>query len=75
MLPAIVLPMLDIRTADWMYLVPVLANQTLLSELAKGRDLGALPFLLTAGMSLLAALAAIAFATWRLRSERYVLSV
>jgi sodium transport system permease protein len=75
MLPAIVLPMLDVKTADWMYLVPVLANQTLLSELAKGRDLGALPFLLTAGMSLLAALAAVAFATWRLRSERYVLSV
>lgn len=75
MLPAIVVPMLDLNTAPWMYLVPVLANQTLLRELAKGQDLGMLPFALTAGSALLAAALAVWIATWRLRSERYVLGV
>lgn len=75
MIPMVVVPMLDLKTATWMYLVPVLSNQTLLRELAKGQDLGALPFVLTAGGSLLMALAGVAFASWRLKSERYVLSV
>lgn len=75
MLPAIVVPMLDVRIADWMYAVPVLAHQTLLAEVAKGQAVGALAWIGTAGTSLLAAAACIAFATWRLRSERYVLAV
>lgn len=75
MLPAIVVPMLDLNTALWMYLVPVLSNQTLLRELAKGQALGMLPFALTAGSALLAAALAIWVATWRLKSERYVLGV
>jgi sodium transport system permease protein len=75
LLPAIVVPMFGVTTAQWMYLVPVLANQTLLSELAKGQAVGVLPYLLTAGVALLAALLAVAFAARRLRSERYVLTV
>jgi sodium transport system permease protein len=75
MLPAIIVPMMDLNTALWMYLVPVLSNQTLLRELAKGQEIGLLPFFLTAGSALLASLAAIGVATWRLKSERYVLGV
>jgi sodium transport system permease protein len=53
----------------------VLANQTLLRELAKGQALGALPFVLTAGSALLISLLMVGVAAWRLKSERYVLSV
>lgn len=75
MIPMIVVPMLDLKTATWMYLVPVLSNQTLLRELAKGQEVGALPFVLTFGTSLVLALACVAMASWRMKSERYVLSV
>ncbi len=75
MLPAILVPILNLNTATWMYLVPVLSNQMLLSELAKGQPVGLLPFLLTSGSALLASLMAIAFAAWRMKSERYVLAV
>ncbi|MEO7494037.1 MAG: ABC transporter permease [Massilia sp.] len=75
MVPLVVVPMLDLKTATWMYAVPVLSNQTLLRELAKGQAIGALPFVLTAGSALLIALVMVAVAAWRLKSERYVLSV
>jgi sodium transport system permease protein len=75
MLPGLAVSMLDLKTADWMYLVPMLANQTLLRETAKGGDLGLLPFVLTFGCSLLGALVAVGFASWRMKSERYVLAV
>jgi sodium transport system permease protein len=75
MIPMVVVPMLELKTAAWMYLVPVLANQTLLRELAKGQALGALPFVLTAGSALLISLLMVGVAAWRLKSERYVLSV
>lgn len=75
MLPAIIVPMMDLNTALWMYIVPVLGNQTLLRELAKGQEIGLLPFMLTAGSPMLASLVATGFATWRLKSERYVLGV
>jgi sodium transport system permease protein len=75
LMPAVIVPMLDLNTALWMYLVPVLSNQTLLRELAKGQDIGVLPFLLTGGSALVAAAIGVAFATWRLKSERYVLGV
>lgn len=75
MIPMVVVPMLDLKTATWMYLVPVLSNQTLLRELAKGQEIGALPFVLTFGASLVLALACVAMASWRMKSERYVLSV
>jgi sodium transport system permease protein len=69
------IPMLDLNTSLWMYAVPVLANQTLLLEFAKGQAVGSLPVVLTTGSSLVAAALAISFAAWRLRSEKYVLGV
>jgi len=75
MLPTIIVPMLDLNTQWWMYAVPVLANQTLLLELAKNQAVGVMPVLLTLGSSSLAAVLAIAFAARRLRSEQYVLGV
>ena len=67
--------MMELKTATWMYAVPMLSNQTLLREMAKGQDIGALPFVLTFLSSLLPALAVVAFASWRMKSERYVLAV
>jgi sodium transport system permease protein len=75
MVPGLAVSMLELKTASWMYLVPMLSNQTLLREIAKGEALGALPFVLTFVSSALPALAAVAFASWRMKSERYVLAV
>ncbi len=75
MIPGIAVSMLELKTTLWMYAVPMLSNQTLLREIAKGEDLGALPFVLTFVSSMLPALAAAAFASWRMKSERYVLAV
>jgi sodium transport system permease protein len=75
MLPGLAVSMMDLKTAMWMYSVPMLSNQTLLREIAKGEQLGALPFALTFASSMLFALAAVAFASWRMKSERYVLAV
>ncbi len=75
MIPGVVVSMMELKTAAWMYTVPMLSNQTLLGEVAKGQDVGAMPYLLTFVSSMLPALAAVAFASWRLRSERYVLAV
>jgi sodium transport system permease protein len=75
MLPGLAVSMLELKTASWMYLVPMLSNQTLLRETAKGGDIGLLPFALTFLCSALAAWAAVAFAAWRMKSERYVLAV
>ncbi|MBW8896780.1 MAG: ABC transporter permease [Massilia sp.] len=75
MLPGLAVSMLDLKTASWMYYMPMLSNQTLLRETAKGGDIGLLPFVLTFLCSALAAWAAVAFAAWRMKSERYVLAV
>jgi sodium transport system permease protein len=75
MVPGLAVSMLELKTASWMYLVPMLSNQTLLREIAKGEAIGALPFVLTFISSALPALAAVAFASWRMKSERYVLAV
>jgi sodium transport system permease protein len=75
MLPGLAVSMLELKTAHWMYLVPMLSNQTLLRETAKGGDIGLVPFVLTFLCSALAAWAAVAFAAWRMKSERYVLAV
>jgi sodium transport system permease protein len=75
MLPGLAVSMLELKTASWMYLVPMLSNQTLLRETAKGGDIGLLPFVLTFLCSALAAWIAVAFAAWRMKSERYVLAV
>jgi len=75
LVPGLVVSMLDLKTAQWMYTVPVLSNQTLLKEMAKGGDLGALPFVMTFLCSALPALLIIGYASWRMKSERYVLAV
>lgn len=75
MIPGIAVSMLELKTALWMYAVPMLSNQTLLREIAKGEALGALPYVLTFFSAMLPALAAAAFASWRMKSERYVLAV
>lgn len=75
MIPGIAVSMLELKTTLWMYAVPMLSNQTLLREIAKGEAIGALPFILTFLSSMLPALAAAAFASWRMKSERYVLAV
>jgi sodium transport system permease protein len=75
LIPGIVVSTLDLKTAGWMYMVPMLSNQTLLKETTKGVELGLSPYLLTFVCSALAALLAVAFASWRMKSERYVLAV
>ncbi|UVW29401.1 ABC transporter permease [Massilia sp. H6] len=75
LIPGMVLSFLDLKTAQWMYLVPMVSNQTLVKELSKGGDIGALPFLMTFLCALLPALAVAVFASWRMKSERYVLGV
>ena len=75
MIPGVVVSMMELKTAAWMYAVPMLSNQTLLGEVAKGQDVGAMPYLMTFVSSMVPAFAAVAFASWRLRSERYVLAV
>ena len=75
MVPGLAVSIMELETDTWMYMVPMLANQTLLRELAKGQEMGMLPFSLTFFSSLLPALAIIAFAGWRMKSERYVLAV
>jgi sodium transport system permease protein len=75
MIPGVAVSMLELKTATWMYVVPMLSNQTLLREIAKGEAIGSMPFVLTFASSAIAAVAAVAFAAWRMKSERYVLAV
>jgi sodium transport system permease protein len=74
-IPSMVVSFMDLKTAQWMYLVPMLSNQTLAKELSKGGDIGSLPFLLTFLCSAIPALLLAAFASWRMKTERYVLAV
>jgi sodium transport system permease protein len=75
LVPGMAVSMMELKTASWMYMVPMLSNQTLLREMAKGGEIGALPYVMTFACSALAALAAIVFASSRMKSERYVLAV
>jgi sodium transport system permease protein len=75
LIPGFVVSFMELKTAQWMYLVPMLSNQTLIKELAKSGDIGALPFVLTFLCSLIPALLIVAFASWRMKSEKYVLGV
>ncbi len=75
LIPVIVVPMLDLNTQQWMYAIPVLAEQTLMLELAKGNAVAPTAFLMTAGISLTLALLCIGFASWKLKSEKFVLGV
>ncbi|MQA39791.1 ABC transporter permease [Rugamonas aquatica] len=74
-LPLVIIPMMDLSTQNWMYAVPVLSNQTMFQALATGQALGWVPYALTCVLPLLLAGVAIAFASFRMKSERYVLAV
>ncbi|MFC5478038.1 ABC transporter permease [Massilia suwonensis] len=75
MLPGVVVSMMELKTSLWMYAVPMLSNQTLLREVSKGVEVGALPYVLTFLSAALPTIAIVAFASWRMKSERYVLAV
>jgi sodium transport system permease protein len=75
MAPGLIVSMMELKTATWMYMVPMLSNQTLMREISKGGELGPLPYVLTFACSAIAALALVVFASWRMKSERYVLAV
>lgn len=74
-LPVIIVPALELGTRDWMYAVPLLGNQTMFQAMATGQPLGVVPYLLACALPLAMAAAAVAFATRRMGSERYVLGV
>jgi sodium transport system permease protein len=75
LVPVIVVPMMNLSTAWWMYMVPVLSNQTLLRELAKGQSIGLLPFAQTFFSSLLLAMLCVWYTERRMKSERYMMTV
>ncbi|UUZ56174.1 ABC transporter permease subunit [Massilia sp. H-1] len=75
LLPGLAVSVMELETAPWMYMVPMLSNQTLLRELSKGQAMTFTQFALTFLSSALLKLAIIIFASWRMKSERYVLAV
>jgi sodium transport system permease protein len=74
-IPGIVVSFMELKTAQWMYMVPMLANQTLVTEMSKAGSLGPLPYVLTFLCAAIPAVLIIAFSSWRMKSERYVLAV
>jgi sodium transport system permease protein len=75
LVPVIVVPMMNLPNSWWMYMVPVLSNQTLLRELAKGQSIGMLPFLQTFFSSLLLAMLCVWYTERRMKSEKYMMTV
>jgi len=75
LVPVILVPMMNLNNSWWMYMVPVLSNQTLLRELAKGGSIGMLPFLQTFFSSLLLAMLCVWYTERRMRSEKYMMTV
>ncbi|WP_342118756.1 ABC transporter permease [Pseudoduganella sp. OTU4001] len=75
LVPVIVVPMMNLSNSWWMYMVPVLSNQTLLRELAKGQSIGWLPFAQTFFSSLLLAMLCVWYTERRMKSEKYMMTV
>jgi len=75
LVPVILVPMMNLSNSWWMYMVPVLSNQTLLRELAKGGSIGLLPFLQTFFSSLLLAMLCVWYTERRMKSEKYMMTV
>ncbi len=75
LVPVILVPMMNLTNSWWMYMVPVLSNQTLLRELAKGQSIGMLPFLQTFFSSLLLAMLCVWYTERRMKSEKYMMTV
>jgi sodium transport system permease protein len=72
MLPVMAMQLLSLKSATWMYLVPVLGQQQLLTDVMRGDGLQPLNFFLATGMTSLLALATVLFLTRLLRTERVV---
>lgn len=75
LVPVILVPMMNLTNSWWMYMIPVLSNQTLLRELAKGQSIGLLPFLQTFFSSLLLAMLCVWYTERRMKSEKYMMTV
>lgn len=69
------MPALQLDPQDWWYRVPLLAEQTLLLDMARDGAINARHAFVTMAVSLTAAAACITFAARRLGSERYVVNV
>jgi len=72
MLPVMAMQLLSLKSATWMYLVPVLGQQQLLTDVMRGDGLAPLNYFLASGMTSLLALATVVFLTRLLRTERVV---
>ncbi len=60
------------KAADWMYMVPVLGQQQLLSNVLRGEGMDMFDFAMTAGVTMLLTAAIVIVLTRLLRSERVV---
>jgi len=72
MLPVVAMQIMSLKSATWMYLVPVLGQQQLLSDVMRGEGMDPLNFLYATSVTGLLALATIMFLTRLLRTERVV---
>jgi sodium transport system permease protein len=72
MLPVMAMQLLSLKSATWMYLVPVLGQQQLLTDVMRGEGMEPLNYFLASGMTSVLALATVMFLTRLLRTERVV---
>jgi sodium transport system permease protein len=72
MLPVMAMQLLSLKSATWMYLVPVLGQQQLLTDVMRGDGLEPLNYCLASGMTSILAFATVMFLTRLLRTERVV---
>ncbi len=72
MLPVMAMQLLSLKSATWMYLVPVLGQQQLLTDVMRGDGLAPLNYFLASGMTSVLALATVMYLSRLLRTERVV---
>lgn len=72
MLPVMITMFKDVKTATWMYLVPIAGQQQLMSSVMRGEGMDLSGFLLAAAMTTALAVALFALLIRLLRSERVV---
>ena len=72
MLPAMIMPLVNVKSVIWMYFVPVLGQQQLLDKVLRGENLDMMPVLFASASSIAIALAIFMVLTHLLRSERVV---
>jgi sodium transport system permease protein len=71
-LPVMLTMFKDVKTADWMYLVPIMGQQQLITSIMRGEGMDFLGFLTTVAVTTAGALLLFAILTKLLRSERVV---